>query len=157
LSPVGSSIDAPTIPVAPARQIVSATASGDRPKPFLEVRRDRQIGRRRDFARVRERLVARQLAVLPAEDAGCGAARGRERLEAEPLEQLRRAGVECVGDDERTRSRVQRPQALGFVGGGGGHDGDVACGCRASRGSIASGPGPSVRQSCPDRTQVPFD
>ena len=68
-----------------------------------------------------ERLVARQLAVLPAEHAGGGAARRRQRVEAEPLEQLRRAGVERVGDDERTRPGVQRLQARGFLGGGGRH------------------------------------
>ena len=56
----------------------------------LEVGRDRQVGRFDDGARVREGFVARDRAVAPAERAGVRAARGGERLEAEPGEDARR-------------------------------------------------------------------
>ena len=84
------------MPVAPARRIVSATSSGESPKPSLEVGRDRHLGRRGDRLRMRKRLVARQLAVLSAEDAGGGAARGRQRGEAELRQQRRRAGSKAL-------------------------------------------------------------
>jgi uncharacterized protein YjiS (DUF1127 family) len=49
----------------------------------LEVGRDRQRRRRRDLRRMRERLLARDVAVEPAERRGEAAARRRERIEAE--------------------------------------------------------------------------
>src|SRR5207247_8902289 len=67
-----------------------------------------------------QRLVARHLAVAPAEDAGGRAARGRQRLEAEPGEDARRPGIPRVGDHEDARRLVERAEP----------GGPVALGCR---------------------------
>jgi hypothetical protein len=57
---------------------------------------------------VRQGLLARDLAVAPAQHAGRRAARRREALEALLRQQQRRTGIEGVGDDEGTRAVVQR-------------------------------------------------
>ena len=86
----------------PARGAASrATPPGVGAKHVLEVGRDRQVGRRDDRRRVRERLVARDAAVAPAERRREAAARRGERLEAERREQPRRAGVPRVGHEQR--------------------------------------------------------
>src|SRR2546428_498782 len=67
------------------------------------------------FSNARQRLGARHLAVAAAEDAGGGAARRGERLEAERGENARRSGVPGVRDHERARRLVQRAEAKGLV------------------------------------------
>src|SRR5262245_20104238 len=64
---------------------------------------------------MRERLVARNPTVAAPEDAGRGAARGRERLEAERGEDARRAGIPGIRDDERARRLVECPEAGGLL------------------------------------------
>src|SRR5204862_4390354 len=68
-----------------------------------------------DDAHLRERLVARDLAVAPAEDARRGAARRGERLEAQALKHARRTSVPRVGNDEGSRPFMQGLEALGFL------------------------------------------
>ena len=70
---------------------------------LLEIGGHGQVGRLHDGARVRQRLVARHLAVAPAEHAGGGAAGGRQRLEAERGEDARGARVPRVRDHEGAR------------------------------------------------------
>jgi hypothetical protein len=142
----------------------------------LEIGRNRQVGRRGDRLRVGERLVARELAILPAEDAGSGAARRRQRGEAEVREQHGRAGIEGVGDHEGAGAVVQRAKAGGLVGRGGSHTQDRSrftvervtamarrrrCAAsdfpspgRAPRSSAATAfaPDPSARRSCRSRS-----
>jgi hypothetical protein len=87
----------------------------------LEIGRDRQLDRVDHGARMRQRLVARDLAVAPSERARAGAARGRQRAKAEPGQHARRAGVPRVGNQEGAGSLVQRPERGGLVALAGGH------------------------------------
>src|SRR2546430_2131639 len=54
-------------------------------------------------------------AVAPTEDAGRGGARCRQRLEAEPREDARRAGVPRVGNHEDAGRLMQRAKTGGLV------------------------------------------
>src|SRR5207249_12328038 len=68
-----------------------------------------------DAAGLRQRRLARHRAVAPTEDTGGGAARRRQRLEAEPREDARRAGVPRVRNHEGARRLVQCAEAGGLV------------------------------------------
>jgi hypothetical protein len=78
--------------------------------PF-QISRDRQVSRHHDGARMRERRLARHLAVALAERAGARAARGRERLEAKPGENARGACIPRIWNQKGARSLVQRAKA----------------------------------------------
>src|SRR5215510_6634894 len=56
---------------------------------------------------MRQRLLARHCAVPPAADTGGGAARRRQRLEAEPGEEACSASIPWVGHHEGARSLMQ--------------------------------------------------
>src|SRR3989475_13268064 len=74
-----------------------------------------KVGRLHDGAGVRQRLLACHRAVAPTEDAGGGAARRRQRLEAEPGEDARRAGVPRVWNHEGAGRLMQCAEAGGLV------------------------------------------
>src|SRR5215469_11001232 len=62
-----------------------------------------------------ESLLAGDHAVAATEHPGRGAAGGCQGLKAEPGQDPRGTGVPGVGDDEKSRSLVQRTKAVGFV------------------------------------------
>jgi hypothetical protein len=82
----------------------------------LEIGRDRNVDGLGDRARVgeRERAVDGVWSVAQAEREREARARRRERIEAERCEDARASGIPGVGDDERERARVERPEAFGF-------------------------------------------
>ena len=73
-----------------------------------------------------ERLLPRHHAVAAAEHPGRGAARGRERLKAEPGQDPRRARVLRVGEHEVSRLLVQRTETIGLFELAGWHAGLLA-------------------------------
>ncbi len=103
----------------------------------FHVGRDRQRRRRDDVARMRQRLVARQLAVAAPEHARGRAAGGGQRLEAQAGQQFRRAGIPGIRHHEgvvapgaahgsaapwlvvRDRGRRQSCRCLAILGSGG--------------------------------------
>ena len=86
-----------------------ATSCGARPVSVLEVDRHRQARRAVERAGVLDDLVEGRGAVGAAEREREARARARERLESQPGQDLRRAGVPRVGDDERV-ALVQRTE-----------------------------------------------
>ena len=85
----------------------------------LQVGRHRQIGGLHDGACMGQRLVARELAVAPAQHAGRGAAGGGQRGEAHLGQKARAAGVPGVGDDEAAFAvQVAEGFGLGVLSGG---------------------------------------
>ena len=84
----------------------------------LEIGGDGEMRRVDDRLRIRERIIARDgaVAVAAAEHEGEAGAGGGERVEAEPREDARGAGVPRIGDDERARARVQRLECLRLLG-----------------------------------------
>src|SRR4051795_626940 len=124
-----SSIEHPASPVSTARRTVSAGSpkplsrspeTGTPPPPpppggtakaALEVRRNRYPHRPHQLRAVRQRLVQRHLAVEPPERGGMAAARGGDRLEAERLEQLRRADIPGVRQQQRPPLDVEVEEA----------------------------------------------
>src|SRR5213080_1220616 len=67
-----------------------------------------------DEARVRERLIARQVAIAPADGARCCGARCGERLEPEAGENACRADIPGIWNHERVRTVVQAAKANGL-------------------------------------------
>ena len=86
-----------------------ATSCCVRPVAVLEVDRDRQARRPIERAGVLDDLVEGRGAVGAAQREREARARARERLEAQAREDLGRAGVPRVGDDERV-ALVQRTE-----------------------------------------------
>ena len=82
---------------------------------LFQIGGDGQIGRVDDPAELGQRLLAPHLAVTPPENAGGGAARGRERLEPEPGEDAGRAGVPRIGNHESACTLVQCAEPRGLV------------------------------------------
>jgi hypothetical protein len=74
---------------------------GLRAVAVLQVDRDGQVRRAVDEGRVGDHLVQRDVTVGAPEREREPGAGGRERLEAEPRQHLRRAGVPGIRDDER--------------------------------------------------------
>src|SRR2546429_7766319 len=70
---------------------------------------------RHDQARVRQRLLARDLTIELAQRRGARGARGRERLESESRHDAGRAAIPDVGNHEDAGSLVQRPKAHRLV------------------------------------------
>ncbi len=96
-------MEPPTMPVAAARRIVSATVFEVVAEAVLEVRAHRQVRRRGDLGDVREHPLAPDLVVEHADRERETRARRRERLEAELREHARRADVPGIRDDEGLR------------------------------------------------------
>ena len=110
-----SSIEQPASPAASAAKIVSAALSGLSPLPRLEIGRNRQVGRRRQFAAMVDHRLEADCAIGQAAREGkAGAGRG-ERLEAEGRQQLGGADVPGVGNDERPHRLVQIAEDLALV------------------------------------------
>src|ERR1700686_5226123 len=68
-----------------------------------------------DETRVRQRLLARDLAVELAKRRRARGARGRERLKSQSRHDARRAAIPDVGNHEDARSLVQRAKAHRLV------------------------------------------
>ena len=82
----------------------------------LEVGRHRHVGDGgHDRGGVGDRLVAGHPAVEAAERGGEAAAGGGQRLEAERREQLGRAGVPRVRDQQRLRAGMELEEPFGAV------------------------------------------
>ena len=77
----------------------------------LEIGRHREVGGRHDGGGVRDRLVAGHGAVEATERAGEATARRGQRLEAERRQELRRARIPGVRQQERVRPLVQGTEA----------------------------------------------
>ena len=80
----------------------------------LQIDGDGQARRGVEHAHVLDDLVERDAAVPPPERERETGARGRQRLEPERLEHLRRPGVPGVGDDERL-TLVEGPERGGLL------------------------------------------
>ncbi len=97
----------------------------------LEVGRDRQVDGGHDGGGVVERLVARDRAVGTAEGGGEAVAGRREGVEAERRQQLGRAGIPRVGEEQRRGASMEGEEARRFlVPCRHGPDVNRTCGCR---------------------------
>src|ERR1035438_8384311 len=99
-----SSIDPPTAPAAAASRTVSRIVS----KAILKIGADRQAGGGRDHGHVLERLATVHRVVrLPGGESIAGAG-GGQRFKAQVRQQPGRTGIPRIGNDERTRTRMER-------------------------------------------------
>ena len=117
---------------------------------LLEIADHRQVDRFGNGAGIGQRLLTGHLAVALAEHARLGAARGRQRREAETGQQARGAGIPWIGDHERTRRLVQRAQLLHLVGLADAHDVSLQIG----RQFVHGGHGDAIKfaSCCRERT-----
>ena len=103
--PLKSSTEPPASPVSIASRIVSATPAGSSAKQFSRsALTGRSVASTID-AGVLQRLVAGHVPVEPAERAGEPGARRGERLEPDRRQDLRRARVPRVREQQRRRRR----------------------------------------------------
>ena len=114
-----SSIEQPTRPASGRPRDGPRSVFGLVAEAVLQIARHREIDRVRDRAGVVHGLVARHVAVAPAEGAGKAAAGRSQRLEPQAGQDAGRAGVERVGEDEGFRALVQGMEPLGLFGLGG--------------------------------------
>ena len=114
------------------------------PVSVLEVDRDRQARRPIERAGVLDDLVEGRGAVAPAQREGEPRARARQRLESQARQDLGRAGIPRVGDDERV-TVVQRTEVGALL---------VLCRWHAShdaRTDCGRAGGPGARPGPPER------